>query len=130
METVLRVNIDDPELVDIIGFDGNGDMIFAYKGMPFTGIEEGYYSNNPQQLQTETEYQEGYMAGLMRSYYSNGQLEEEYYKGRGGFNGTYKNWDENEKLTYSSMWIAGYKVTFGEYPKVSGVLFPYPKIWF
>jgi antitoxin component YwqK of YwqJK toxin-antitoxin module len=105
---MLRVNIDDPNLIDI-GFDGNGDLILAYNGIPFTGIEEEYYKSNPQQLLAETEYQNGHMLGICREYHLNGQLKMEYTKGKGGFDGTFKTWDTNGILLTSSLWIAGEK---------------------
>lgn len=105
---MVRVNVDDPNMEDI-GFDINGDFIMAYNGVPFTGIIEYYFSDNPQQLSGEEEHKDGYRVGIQRTYYPNGQMKTEYTKGVGGYDGWARKWNEQGSLTYEKLWVEGHE---------------------
>lgn len=96
----LRVLEKDLELVDI---DSGGSEILYYRGKPFTGIMIDYDTeNNIEYLCMEIEFQNGYREGMTKYFHSNGQLENEYYLHNNEVkSGTYKEYDENGKLTRS-----------------------------
>lgn len=103
---MVRVNVKDPNVEDI-GFDVNGEFIMAYNGIPFTGIIEFYFPDKPQQLSGEEEHKDGYRVGIQSTYYPNGRKKYEYTKGKGGFDGWFRTWDESGNLTYEKLWING-----------------------
>ncbi len=87
---ILRIEYKD---LEHDGFDGGGSEKLKYKGKPFTGTmliyEDGGW------LGAEIEYQNGYLEGWTRSYFENGQLEEEYYLHNNEVKGgTYNKYDE------------------------------------
>lgn len=96
----LRVLEKDLELV---GIDSGGSEMLHYQGKPFTGIKiDSDTENNIEYLCMEIEFQNGYREGWERYYHPKGQLENEYYLHNNEVKtGTYKEYDENGKLTRS-----------------------------
>lgn len=89
----LIVGYDD---LETIGFDGSGGEMFGYRNEPLTGTIVEYYPNN--NLAAEICYVNGYRQGMTKTFYENGQIEEEYVMKHARFNGPYKHWDEEGTL--------------------------------
>lgn len=86
----LRVNNED---LILKGVDSGGSPILYYKDNPFTGVALTYEDGG--WLSLEEEFQNGYLEGWIKSYFENGQLEEEYYLHNNEVKeGTYNQYDE------------------------------------
>lgn len=90
---MLRVLYDD---LEIVGFDGGGSKILHYKGDPFTGFVVDYNENST--LAFEAEYKNGHQDGVNRSFYNNGQIEEEYYTKYNRILKHFKRWTSKGRL--------------------------------
>jgi len=82
--------------LETIGFDAGGTEMLSYKGKPFTGFIVEYYTNGI--LMSEEEYKDGYKNGVNRSYFENGQIEEEYFSRYNCFYSTFTSWNMNGNL--------------------------------
>jgi antitoxin component YwqK of YwqJK toxin-antitoxin module len=81
----------------MIGFDGGGSPIWHYKNKPFTGLLVCYEDDGTKAY--EKECKDGYEEGWHRSYYPNGQMDEEYKQHNNEVvPKTYKRWDEDGNL--------------------------------
>lgn len=89
----LLVNYED---LENRGFDGSGGEILYYQNEPFTGFIVDYYSNG--NLASEEEYKNGYKEGVIREYFENGQMEEEYFIKFNRLCKSFKLWDINGNL--------------------------------
>src|SRR5687767_12859089 len=102
---VLKEN--DPQL-EFAGTTPNGLMKYNYEGEPFTGLVE--YWEDAGYKSGETEYVDGVPQGGSRSYYPNGQIEEESYSWYGRIDKYFKKWDEKGNLIIHSTWDKGTKL--------------------
>lgn len=93
MDNILKVKDEDLELH---GVDAGGSPIYYYRDEPFTGYIVEHYPDG--QLMSEEEYQNGYVEGVQRRYYENGQLKEEYYLKGNKLSRYFKRWDEGGTL--------------------------------
>lgn len=101
----LRVSFEDLEL---IGFDAGGGEILNYQGEPFTGIIEELKDGR---LIGEVEFTNGHRGGVYRTYFDNGQLEEEYFLYFNKMEGNYREWDEDGNLISSTNWKDGEQIS-------------------
>jgi antitoxin component YwqK of YwqJK toxin-antitoxin module len=100
------VNENDPNL-DIYDTDINGDDMYEYNGVPFTGIIHYYFTNAPYTNVVEGEFSfvNGEKEGLQTTYFDNGQMASQFIIGLGGYDGMMQEWDKQGNLIYSKMWI-------------------------
>jgi antitoxin component YwqK of YwqJK toxin-antitoxin module len=104
------VNRNDPNL-DIYDTDINGDNMYEYNGVPFTGIIRYYFTNAPYTnvVEGELSYVNGEIEGLQTTYFENGQMASQFIIGLGGYDGMMQEWDKQGNLIYSKMWIKGFE---------------------
>ncbi|WP_026904666.1 toxin-antitoxin system YwqK family antitoxin [Pedobacter glucosidilyticus] len=95
----LRVKYEDLETV---GFDGGGGEILSYQGQVFTGTIVQFDENN--NLICEEEFKNGHLGGGQRTFYPNGQMEQEYFIKYNKNYGLHRKWDESGTLTYEYNW--------------------------
>lgn len=94
---MVRVNINE---CDFNRMDGGGSPIWEHKGQFFSGILQEYYDSG--ELCYEQECENGYEEGWYRSYYRNGQKEEEYKTHNNiVVPGTHQMWDEQGTRVYT-----------------------------
>jgi antitoxin component YwqK of YwqJK toxin-antitoxin module len=89
----MRIKFEDIQLKHP---DIGGGNVFYYLDLPFTGIVVEYDENN--NLMSEISVVESHTHGRVASFYSNGQIEEEYFEKNNKMYGFYRKWDENGKL--------------------------------
>ena len=65
----MTVNEDDRE----VWFDDNGAEVYYYNNAPFTGESEEF--NKSGHLISKAQFQEGYITGPVKIWYSNGQIQ-------------------------------------------------------
>jgi len=92
---MLTINYNDPDLTPD-GVDIGGGEKYNYQNAPFTGALQFSYPNGS--LQTEITYVNGYVEGVCREYYSNGQMMQESYIKYNLDYGLFRQWDENGNL--------------------------------
>lgn len=89
---MLRVDYDD---IEFMHPDAGGGSVYYYNGKPFTGILVEYEGGK---LIAEVTVILSHTAGRVASYYTNGQIEEEYFESYNRMYGMYRRWDENGNL--------------------------------
>ena len=99
---------DEEKLLEFVGVDNAGGVIYHYQGKPFTGCIEWYDDNG--NLESEERFIDGHAGGWQREYFPNGQLKSEYYKNFGRIDKHFKTWDENGTLLSHTIWEDGKRV--------------------
>lgn len=94
---MLRIEINDPNLILDDMPTNWGEGVFHYNGELFEGIMYEYFPNSTQ-LSSESEYKEGIADGRQVEYYPNGKIKEEYFEKYATFYGSFKSWDEQGVL--------------------------------
>lgn len=83
------------EELELRGFDAGGGDIIYYQGKPFTGIRVTYENGH---LSIEEEFTDGHLGGIQRTYYPNGQMDEEYFIAFNTPYGIERRWDSAGNL--------------------------------
>ncbi len=108
MEEKLRIRVntqeEEDETFEFIDVDDAGNVVYNYKGKPFSGIIEHYGEGK---LVGEEEFIDGHLGGLQRDYFENGKVKSEYYEYYSRLDGDFKIWDEKGNLTHHSVWKDG-----------------------
>lgn len=98
----LIVTYDDVEEAGI----GKDDQVMVhYQGQPLTGTIVEYGENG--HLLSESEYVDGYLGGIQRQYYPNGQMQEEYTIVDNKMEGPFTEWDEQGNVIGATHWKNG-----------------------
>lgn len=98
----LRIAYEDLETV---GFDSGGGEMLNYKGKPFTGFIV-QYDQLTGKLMCEEEFTDGHIGGAQRTFFSNGQIETEYFIKFNKYYGYNREWDEEGTLLSEYDWGA------------------------
>jgi len=101
----LKVSYDD---VEEKGTDSGGDIIYYYRGQPFTGIIEEFANGV---LIGEAEFTDGHRGGIQREYYPSGQIEEEFTIRFNKMEGTFTRWDEDGNIIHLTNWEDGQHIS-------------------
>ena len=70
--------------------------VLYYQGLPFSGVTDAFYADG-KTIAACTPYSNGRQNGLMQSWYSNGQLQQQRYFNKGKKQGLHKGWWPNGK---------------------------------
>jgi antitoxin component YwqK of YwqJK toxin-antitoxin module len=107
---MLRIDINDPNLILRETPTNWGDGVYLYNGQPITGLVYEYYPNS-NQLSSESEHKDGILDGRQVEYWPNGNLKEEYYQKYDYLIGSFKVWSETgELISYSEYDFNGNKI--------------------
>lgn len=94
---MVRVNINDSNLILDDQPTNWGGGVLLYYNNPLTGVIYENYPNNTQIL-AEIEYKNGILDGRQTEYWENGKLKEECFQKYDYYIGSFKRWNEQGEL--------------------------------
>lgn len=95
-----RVVLDDE-------LDFESDLVFMWKGLPFTGIG---YDESPELGRSEVTYLHGIQTGPARDWYPSGVLRGESYFVEGTFHVTFREYDSTDALVEETRYEYGVRL--------------------
>ena len=90
------VEESEPAL-QLVGFDAGGGEMYHFNGEPFTGMI--IFRNSNGIKESEVSFVSGFKCGVIREYYVNGMMADEYYIKLNRLYGINTEWDEEGNST-------------------------------